>query len=183
MLSLKGFDRSIKLLFGCYVDLTMFEYRITKYDPRKRDAQGRYLDEEWTRYSQVGQVIAGRALTFEEYSRIETAYVNAAINLLAECDVDALTIRGLENSDDYRPDSFELREGTRLSGGALSEAVRLLLREEFWCRLEDEHGSYVHVGWDYYLYAGAPCEPSASIKAARADGLFVEPFESPYKAN
>jgi hypothetical protein len=40
----------------------------------------------------------------------------------------------------------------------------------------------IHVGWDYYLYIGIPCEPSASIEAARGDGLFVEPFESPYKA-
>ena len=161
----------------------MFEYRVTKYDPRKRDTQGRYLAEEWSSYSQVSQVIAGRVLTLDEYLRIETAYVNAATSLLAECGVDALAIRDLENSADYRPDSFELREGTRLSGGSLYEALRGLLREEFWCMLEDEHGYYIHVGWDYYLYVGVPCAPSASIEAARAEGLFVEPYESPYKAH
>jgi len=41
--------------------MKMFEYRVTKYDPRKRDIQGRYLAEDWTSYSQVGRVIAGRA--------------------------------------------------------------------------------------------------------------------------
>jgi len=96
--------------FGYYVDMMMFKYRVTKYDPRKRDNEGRYLAEEWTRYSQVGQVIAGGALTVEEYSRIETAYIKAAMNFLAECGVDALTIRGLENNAGHRPDSFELRE-------------------------------------------------------------------------
>jgi hypothetical protein len=161
----------------------MFEYRVTKYDPRKRDTQGRYLAEEWSSYSQVSQVIAGRVLTLDEYLRIETAYVNAATSLLAECGVDALDIRDLENSADYRPDSFELREGTRLSGGSLYEALRGLLREEFWCMLEDEHGYYIHVGWDYYLYVGVPCAPSVSIETARAEGLFVEPYESPYKAH
>ena len=161
----------------------MFKYRVTKYDPRKRDNEGRYLAEEWTMYSQVGQVIAGRELTVEEYSRIETAYIKAAMNFLAECGVDALTIRGLENIAGHRPDSFELREGTRISGDSLYEALRGLLREEFWCRLEGEHGYYIHVGWDYYMYVGVPCVPSASIEATQADGLFVESFESPYMAH
>jgi hypothetical protein len=102
---------------------------------------------------------------------------------IAECGVDALTIRGLENSAGHRPDSFELREGTRISGDSLYEALKSLLREEFWCRLEGEHDSYIYVGWDYYLYVGVPCAPSASIEAAQADGLFVESFESPYMAH
>jgi hypothetical protein len=160
----------------------MYEYRITKYDPRKRDTEGRYLAEEWTMYSQVGHEIAGCVLTIEEYSRIEAAYVKAAMNILAECGVDALTICGLENSAMRRIDSFELREGARISGDSLHEALKGLLREEFWFRLEGERGSYVHVGWDYYLYIGVPCEPLTSIEAARAKGLFVAPLESPYKA-
>jgi hypothetical protein len=102
---------------------------------------------------------------------------------IAECGVDALTIRGLENRAGHRPDSFELREGTRISRDSLYEALKSLLREEFWCRLEGEHDSYIYVGWDYYLYVGVPCAPSASIEAAQADGLFVESFESPYKAH
>jgi hypothetical protein len=160
----------------------MFEYRVTKYDPRKRDTEGRYLAEEWIMYSQVGHEIAGCKLTIEEYSRIEAAYVKAAMSLLAECGVDALTIRDLENNTGHRPDSVELREGARISGDSLYEALMGLLREEFWCRLEGECGSYIHVGWDYYLYMGVPCEPSTSIEAARGDGLFIELFESPYKA-
>jgi hypothetical protein len=89
----------------------------------------------------------------------------------------------LENSAGRRPDSFGLSEGTRISGDSLYEVLKGLLREEFWCRLEGEQGSYIHIGWDYYLYAGVPCAPSASIEAAQAGGLFVEAFESPYKAH
>lgn len=161
----------------------MFEYRVTKYDPRKRDVEGRYLADEWTMYSQVGHEIAERVLTVEEYLQTEAAYVKAAMNMLSECGIDALIIRDLENSARHRTDSFELREGTRISGDSLDEALKGLLREEFWCRLEDGQGSYIHVGWDYYMYVGVPCEPSASIEAVRADGLFVESFESPYKAH
>lgn len=77
---------------------------------------------------------------------------------------------------------FELREGAVIPRDSLYEVLKGLLREEFWCRLEDEHGSYIHVGWDYYMYVGVPREPSTSIETAPANGLFVEPFESPYKA-
>jgi len=133
-------------------------------------------------YAQVGQVIAGRVVTVEEYSRIEAAYIKAAMNILAECGIDALTIRGLENSTGLRPDSFELREGAVIPRDSIYAVLKGLLREEFWCRLEDEHGSYIHVGWDYYMFVGVSSEPSASIEVARANGLFVEPFESPYKA-
>jgi hypothetical protein len=160
----------------------MFEYRVTKYDPLKRDTEGQYLAEEWTMYSQVGHEVADCILTIEEYSRIEAAYVKAAKNFLSECGVDTLTIHCLENNAAQRPDSFELREGTRISGSSLNEALKGLLREEFWCKLEGENGSYIHVGWDYYMYIGVPCEPSSSIDEAQADGLFVESFESPYKA-
>src|SRR5262245_217020 len=55
-------------LSAVYVNLMMFEYRKTKYDPRNRDTEGRNLAEDWIMYSEVGQVIAGRVVTVEEYS-------------------------------------------------------------------------------------------------------------------
>jgi len=107
--------------------------------------------------------------------------VDAAINILAECDVETLIVRGLESGGVRKPVDIELREGATISGDLLRETLQRLLREEFWCRLEDDHGSYVHVGWDYYLYVGSPCAAPVSVENARANGLFVEPFVSPYK--
>jgi hypothetical protein len=52
-------DRRVNTLFGYYVNLTMFEYRVTKYDPSNRDTEGRYLAEEWTIYARVGHEIGG----------------------------------------------------------------------------------------------------------------------------
>jgi hypothetical protein len=38
----------------------LFSWRITKYDPVKRDADGSYLDhEEWTCFSAVGTKVRG----------------------------------------------------------------------------------------------------------------------------
>jgi hypothetical protein len=168
-------------VFACYADLNMFEYRLTKYDPQKRGADGSYTADEWTSFSQVGEEVAGSVLTSEQYLRVENLYINAAVDMLAECCIKALEIRDLENHSRHRSALFELREGTRVSGDALHEALRSMLREEFWCRLEGEDGSYIHVGWDYYMYIGIACEVSACIGRARAAGLFVEPFVSPYR--
>jgi hypothetical protein len=52
-------DSRVNTLFGYYVNLRMFEYRVTKYDPSNRDTEGRYLAEEWTMYAQVGHEIGG----------------------------------------------------------------------------------------------------------------------------
>jgi hypothetical protein len=159
----------------------MFEYRVTKYDPSKRDAQGRYLADEWIMYSQVGQAFGGVVLTMEEYERTERAYINAALSMLDECGVESLRVRALENRDRVRECSFDLYEDAVLSGDQLGEALRYLLREQFWCRLEADDGSFIHIGWDYYMYIGLPCGASRAILAAKAEGLFVEPLMSPYK--
>ena len=37
-------------------------YRITKYDPTLRDAEGRYLPWTWTSYSDIGRAVNGCAL-------------------------------------------------------------------------------------------------------------------------
>jgi hypothetical protein len=59
--------------------MTMHEYRITKYDPTLRDENGRYTREEWTSFSQVGG-----AVSFEEYVRVEKAYIDTALAFLRE---------------------------------------------------------------------------------------------------
>ena len=44
----------------------MIEYRVTKYDPAKRDARGAYLCAEWTWFKDIGRAIGDAVLTAEE---------------------------------------------------------------------------------------------------------------------
>ena len=159
----------------------MFEYRVTKYNPKNRDTQGRYLIDEWTDYSDIDKEFGGSVLTKEEYLRVENTYVNAAIELLGECGVSSLVIDTLENHHNYQANYVDLSEGQRLSGELLREVIRSLLRGDFWCRLQDGTSAFIHVGYDYYMYIGVPSPAQASIRAVQSAGLFVEPFESPYK--
>ena len=154
----------------------MHQYRITKYDPSRRDLGGAYPVDEWTSRSDIGKSFGGVRLTENNYLRIEQAYLEAAIAFLREAGVDELTVIGLEN---HREVPTAPQDGSRIQSEDVPEVVRSLLREDFWCKLEAPD-AFLHVGYDYYMYVGTPVEcPSASVEA-QANGLFVEEFKSPY---
>lgn len=71
-------------------------------------------------------------------------------------------------------------DGTMLGLAEVGEVVRRLLRAEFWCRLEGAV-AFVHVGYDYCMYVGVPVVCHGGVALAGQHGLFVEPFQSPYR--
>src|SRR5579872_484335 len=111
----------------------MNEYRITKYDPSLRDRAGAYTRDEWISVRDIGRSFAGVLLTREEYERVESAYVEAAMAFLREGGVSALKVEGLENQ---RGEVLNFQEGSLLPLERVGGILRRLLREEFWCRLE-----------------------------------------------
>jgi len=155
----------------------MHQFRITKYDPAVRNKSGHYTREEWTAFSDVGRTVGGVVLTLAEYERVEAAYIDAALGFLREAGICTLSIRGLENSFDS---PSAPTEGAELELSALAEAMRGVLREEFWCRFEGR-SAFVHFGWDYYMYVGVASLCESAQRAASEQGLFVEPFASPYR--
>jgi hypothetical protein len=118
-----------------------------------------------------------RLLTPEEYRRVEDVYVAVALSFLCESGQSALTVSGLENNRKY---AIEFCEGSVLGLEQVGSVIRLILREKFRCRLEGP-ASFLHFGWDYYMYAGVPCPCPASQELAKKLRLFVEESPSPYK--
>ncbi|MDQ6597759.1 hypothetical protein E2K98_25370 [Bacillus salipaludis] len=58
----------------------MFSWRITKYNPKKREEEGSYLDlEEWTSFSEVGKKVSE-----EEYLKTESNYLNSITRFMNE---------------------------------------------------------------------------------------------------
>ncbi|MGZ0707309.1 hypothetical protein ACWPKO_03105 [Coraliomargarita sp. W4R53] len=146
----------------------MKELRVTKYNPLKRDSSGAYLNEgEWTSFSEVGTSVSK-----EEYEKIEQAYIDSALNIVSDSE---LQLKGLEG--DY--DDPQLIEGGRVKGNGIEQVLRKLLREECWCRLESE-SAFIHVGWDYYMYVGASKIDESTLKMIEDRGLYPEDFTSPY---
>lgn len=153
----------------------MFCWRITKYNPVYRNNNGNYLKDEWTDYSDIGKSFEGIRLTETEYAKIENAYINAVLLLMNCSNIDALKIIDLERIDDIKG----IKNNALIYKEHISEIIRSILRNKFWCKLESDE-FYIHFGYDYYMYIGSnqPCE--SAIESIKKSGLFVEIFESPY---
>ncbi len=154
----------------------MLQYRITKYDPARRDDRGAFLDDDWTAVSDIGRCFAGVILTVERYKEVEAAYVTTACDFLKEAGFSPLQISGLENRGEP---PLPFKEGDLITCDGLPVILRHLLREELWCRLEAPEG-FFHAGYDLYMYIGVPCPCPKAQRAAQKRGLFGESFLSPY---
>jgi hypothetical protein len=152
-----------------------YQYRVTKYDPTKRDSAGHYTGDDWFLHSQIGQTFGGIALTENEYLRVESAYITAAIDFHREAGLPDIFAIGVEDSKSHGAPT----EGSLIPADGLPIFCRAMLRDEYWFRIEGGD-FFIHFGWDFYMYLGAstPCE--RSLEHARSLGLFPEPFISPY---
>lgn len=170
----------------------MHEWRVTKYDPRHRDASGAYRAEDWTSWSDIGRQFGGAELTLADYLATEDRYVAAALAFFRAAGVPTVTVEDCETVADPPPREVALgladllREGPPLADGMrlrepdLARACRLVLRELAWCRFEAPGRFFLHVGYDYYMYVGSRADLPDAREQARLLGLFVEPFPSPY---
>ena len=149
----------------------MHEFRITKYDPSKRNDSGHYLDKnEWTEFSDVG-----KSVTIEDYEKIESAYIKSAVEMIKGGGITSLEVVGLENH--FK--KCKLKENMNISVLSLEPVLRSLLRGDCWFRLESSH-AFIHIGYDYYMYVGVSKVDQTALKDAESRGLYVEKFISPY---
>lgn len=153
----------------------MKEYRVTKYDPALRGPNDEYHVDDWISFAQIGKPFRGVVLTEQEYKRVERAYIKAALAFLSESGITALRVEGLE----IRQQRLTFGEGSLLTLEQLPDVIGRILREDFWCRLQADHG-FVHFGWDYYMYIGVPRPCPVAEQTASELGLYVEEFASPY---
>jgi hypothetical protein len=150
-------------------------WRVTRYDPEKRDDRGVFKSMTWTSISDIGKEFEGRVLTFDEYLEVEDAYSDAFVRFASAAGVEHVQVRGFEYGEG-------LRDGQLLSIDEAAQVLRLVLREEAWCRLEAVDGSFaVHAGHDYYMFIGSEMPSDEAVEDVVESGLFVEPdFFSPY---
>ncbi|TCI45741.1 hypothetical protein EVJ27_07690 [Exiguobacterium sp. SH3S2] len=154
----------------------MYRYRITKYNPAFRDEPYGYKKDEWTAISDIGKSFEGITLHFEEYMRVEDAYVTSVKWIMKHCNVISLRVsyiekRGrLSRHEIQRPDLSEIvytaktrdlykrvKKGTVLTGWRIEHMIRLMLREELYAQLvgnESHHKDEpfeVFIGYDYLM--------------------------------
>lgn len=162
----------------------MKTYRITKYDPDNRDENGRYLVDEWTSISDIGKEYNGKVFNEPTYISIEDKYVEAIEIILAELKIDSLKVKSLEkysieNNPLYSEDLLgiykSLSEDDLLSKKEILLTVRLALRENLWCTLEDERSRlFLRFGHDYYMYVSIQTNQISVVEKINIEGLFIE---------
>lgn len=164
----------------------MSGFRVTKYNPQLRDADGAYLRSEWTAVSDIGRAFEGRILQAKEYLRVESSYVSAVRIFLATSGVTWLRVTELErygitekklvgNSTEVKRHYQNVSDGRVVRGDDLDWVVRLVLREAIWCILRGDNGFYVQFGYDYYMFVGA--EHLRDVPPPMPDGMFAERYD------
>jgi hypothetical protein len=168
----------------------MYYYRITKYNPIFRDGMRYTIENEWTAVSDIGNP-EYNSPTASEYLFMEDKYWNTLKYLLDLCNIKCMKIQKLEKRHDT-PHIFT--EHKFFSPSSLNKAIkndrpigminielvtRLCLREEMWCQLKGKQKTFIHFGYDYYVFFGTSVDHT--IESTKIpDGIYIENFKSPY---
>jgi hypothetical protein len=171
----------------------MINYRITKYNPEKRNENDNYLDNgDWTSISDIGK-IKYNGINYQQYEKIETAYINAISIILKEKNTTYLKIDSLEQNNNhkdfkdykkngqlmgleinYKNDITSLKNDLILNLIDYQKIIRLILREIIWMNLFNPKVK-ITFGYDYYMYVECTELKSTTISKIEKTGLFVEP--------
>ncbi|WP_100486828.1 hypothetical protein [Sporolactobacillus pectinivorans] len=160
----------------------MYSWRITKYDPAKRNPDGSYGEpKEWTSFSDVGESVDEGT-----YLQTEENYLQTIKAFMNELDITEVYVGALEenshgnNVQNGAIDFLKIWQGKKISAKEAMKLARLTLREKLWCKLIVPEQFFVHFGYDYHLYIGAYKDCPQARKKAEMSGLYVENFRSPY---
>lgn len=164
----------------------MHEFRVTKFNPALRAADGTYQGSTWTSVADIGKRFSGSDLTAEAYLATEHLYIRAIEEALRLAGLDRLRVTDLDSYGAAQPPNlpplglgFLDARTEDLSPMESTTVAQAVLRELAWAKLAGDNGFYVHFGWDYYMYIGGTAPQLANLSSP---GMFVEPFKSPYSA-
>lgn len=152
------------------------EYRITKYNPKLRDNQGKYAQEEWTSYYDIGDIFGCKIFTKEQYYRIEDAYINCIDEITNILQLQEFIIHNYEN---YLNNKLLWKNNQIIKKEKLRQLIQDCLREKCWCKITANH-FFLHFGYDYYIYVGCIIDSLKISEICNKYGLYGEIINSPY---
>ena len=119
-------------------------WRLSRYDPALRDANGHYTRDVWTSIGDVGKHFDGAVLMMDAYLEVEAAMVAAVQAFHLDCGRPMLRAVDVEaglHSPRFVDGAIVVTEA------GLADVVRACLREEQWCKLEAPDGTCrIHFG-------------------------------------
>lgn len=152
--------------------------RVTKYNPKYRNMNGEYLNQEWTSFSDVWKIVWN-----DEYLDVENKYIHFIEKVLGIVKITNLTLIELEdNSNFWEVCWVKLSNNTNYSSKECLIISRNILREKIWWKLIWNNWFYLHFWYDYYMYFWWIDDNQLQqiIKEVKIDWIYIEEFESPY---
>ena len=169
-------------------------YRITKFDPKKRNSKGEFLDlSEWCVIEDMGKP-EYNLVNYEEFEKIENAYVDSIILILDEKKITNLKIDSLilydfniEVYERYKVDgrlknieiNFDkeidnLENGKILNLNEIQKIIRLVLREIIMFQLFNDDFN-ITFGYGFQMCINCSKLSNETVRQIENLGLFVEP--------
>ncbi len=151
---------------------------VNKYSPamfRNR----RFLRDDWTSVSQVGETWGGEVVTVARYLAVEDLYVRAVTRFMDAAGIDEVCVHGREQWEDRELTGLPLppraapHEGERIAAPDTGDVLRRFLRELAWAELAVAPRFLVHPGYDFRLLIATNVDTTAVEEEVRRSGLFV----------
>jgi len=164
-------------------------FRITKYNPKFRDDNDVFTNDEWTSYYDIGETFSNSKFTLADYIKWEKKYMDAIHIIMKANNIEYLKVSDLEKCSDQKHENFLeshiieffniLHDNMNVFQKDIDKLFELILREIVWCKLSSE-SMVVHFGYDYYMYIDSNSALDAEKNKIKNLGLFVENKKSPY---
>ncbi|NNU33980.1 hypothetical protein HK413_07110 [Mucilaginibacter sp. S1162] len=163
----------------------MERLRISKYDPKYRDANGYYTKDEWTEYYQIDEFFTTEEIAYNEYLIVEDKYVTAitAFFKINDCIKIEISDKEFKLTNDklsdghntYLLNTFQnIQTKSIIEFDDLEPVIRLILRGFFWgklrCLIKDIS---VEFGYDFYIYFNSMSFSADLIKEVNDLGLYI----------
>lgn len=155
--------------------MRMKEHVIVKYNPMYYDRNGVYTKDEWTSFCDIGKVFDGERFSLDEYTKVETNYIEFILECLRLTDCDYLSIdwnwgyekkffRYIIKNETYKFDpNFDeskclslickIENQKRVSIHNAIFFIKLMLRESFnVCFYNKKKKIKFYMGYEYYLH-------------------------------
>ncbi|OTN86770.1 hypothetical protein [Enterococcus faecium] len=165
--------------------------RVSKYNCKFRDKNGKYIKDEWTSYSDIGKKFEGKTFTLCDYKTIELKYINTVLEIAKSLDVNSFLLTQFEKNrnidtltehNEFLKKMYNsLNDNKDIQIDNIPLVMKLLLREFIWGKLVHEK-LVIHFGYDYYIYIGVNKKDIGNVKQIiKSHALFYEEKStSPY---
>ena len=127
----------------------MFNYRISKYNPKFVNENGTYTKDEWKSVSDIGEHFEDSGtLTGAQYMKVEKQYVNFFFDLLSNLKIRKIKISNQKPERVFWKTEFKNKNSTDKDW--LSIIFQNVMREKFKCKFKAKD-VVINGEKDYYL--------------------------------